>query len=129
MGAVLACASLSRPCRLALALLLGVTLVQVHWLLLATTTVNPHVQKLHEHREGHGKVDVALGDVLVEALQHQHEPYQEQEAQCQHLQRGVAVDEAADRSGRDHHDADRDHHGGDHHAQFVHHPNGGYYRV
>src|SRR4028118_1952829 len=107
MGAVLACASLSRPRRLALALLLGVTLVQIHGLLLATTAVDPYVQKLHEHGEGHGEVDVALGDVLVEALQHQHEPHQEQEAQCQHLQRGVAVDAGADRSGRGHHAASR----------------------
>src|SRR5215203_2205715 len=119
----------SRPRRLARARFFGVTLVQIHGLLLAATTVDPYVQKLHEHREGHGEVDVALGDVLVEALKHQHEPHQDQEAQRQHLQRGVSVDEAAYRPGRDHHDADRDHHGGDHHAQFVHHPNSGYHRV
>src|ERR687893_280624 len=71
----------SRPRRLfARALFFRVTLVQIHGLLLAATTVDPYVQKLDEHREGHRDVDIALGDVLVEALQHQHEPYQEQEA-------------------------------------------------
>src|ERR671920_1721994 len=90
------CSPPSRPRRLARSLSFRVTLVQIHGLLLAATTIDPYVQKLHEHGEGHSKVDVALGDVLVEALQHQHEPHQEQEAQCQHLQRGVAVDEVTD---------------------------------
>jgi hypothetical protein len=65
----------SRPRRLARALSFGVTLVQIHGLLLAAAAVDAYVQKLHEHSEGHGEVDVALGDVLVEALQHQHEPH------------------------------------------------------
>ena len=55
----------SPPRRLARALLFRVTLVQIHGLLLATTAIEPYVQKLHEHREGHGEVDVALGDVLI----------------------------------------------------------------
>ena len=43
------------------------------------------VQELDEDGEAHREVDVALGDVLVEAFEEQREADQEQEAQGQHL--------------------------------------------
>src|SRR5690606_15588538 len=59
---------------------------------------DPQVDGLHEHREGHRRVDVALRDVLAEAVGDQHQADHDQEAQCQHLDRGVALDEIADRA-------------------------------
>ena len=51
------------------------------------------VDQLDEDREAHGEVDVALRDVQVEAVGHQGHPDQEQEAQGEHLDRRVRLDE------------------------------------
>ena len=45
----------------------------------------PHVEQLDEQRERHREVDVALRDVLAEAVGDQHHADQDQERQRQHL--------------------------------------------
>ena len=69
----------------------GVALLQVHGIDLAP---QPQVDHLDEDREAHREVDVALRDVLVEALGDQRHADQQQERQRQHLDRRVPVDEA-----------------------------------
>ena len=65
-----------------------------------------HVQHLHPEAEGHGEVDVAARDVLSEPIGHEHHSDQQQERQRQHLHGGVAIDEATDSAGEDHHHDD-----------------------
>ena len=86
---------------------------------------DPEVDHLHEHRESHREVDVALRNVLLEAFEDERHADQQQEAEREHLHGRVLLHERADRLGRGHHDADRDHHGGDHHPQLVDHADGG----
>src|SRR3954471_145710 len=45
----------------------------------------PQVDHLDKHREAHREVNVALGNVLIEALEHQRQADQQQEAERQHL--------------------------------------------
>ena len=73
-----------------------------------------HVQDLHADREGHGGVDVALGDVRAEAVRDQDHADHQQEAQGQHDQAGIVVDEVGQGIGGDQHNAHRDYDGGDH---------------
>src|SRR5690606_40250974 len=79
--------------------------------------------------ESHGKVDVPLRDVLFEPFDDERDADQQEEAQRQDLHRRVTVHERTNRPRRDHHHADRDDHGGDHHRDLVHHPNCGDHRV
>jgi hypothetical protein len=94
-----------------------------------STASDTDVQQLHEDRETHRKVDVALGDMLVEAFQQEGQADQQQEAQGEHLQGGVAVDDAGDGLGRDqhHHYGHRD--GSDHNRDLIYHAYGGDHRV
>src|SRR5262245_24518573 len=84
-------------------LLLHILLAQVDRLALLA---QPQVEHLDENRKSHGEVDVALRDVLVEPLGDQRHADQQQEAQGQHLDRGMARDELTDRAGGDEHHAD-----------------------
>jgi len=52
-------------------------------------------------------------------------PINSRKTQRQHFDRGMAVDEVADRGGREHHHAHGDHDGGDHHAELARHADGG----
>src|SRR3712207_671382 len=88
-----------------------------------------HVQEFDENRKPHRDVDVAFGDVLAEAFQQEGKPDQQQEAQGEHLQGGVAVDEAAYGLRSDQHDQYGDRYGGDHHGDLFDHAHGGGHRV
>src|SRR5690606_10142850 len=80
----------------------------------AEALAHADVDHFHEHREGHGEVDVTLWYVDVEALHHQHEADHHQEGQGQHLQSRVFVDEGADGACREQHHDDGHHDGNDH---------------
>ena len=67
------------------------------------------VEHLDGDGEGHGEVDVTLGDMAVGAVDHQHDADEDQEAEGEHLDRRVAVDEVGDRLGGEEHDDHRDH--------------------
>ena len=62
-------------------------------------------------------VPMTLGD--------EHHADQQQEAEGQHFHRRMPLDEAGDRAGKDHHHADRENHGGDHHPDRLGHADGG----
>jgi hypothetical protein len=96
---------------------------------LAALGPHPEIQHFHAEREGHGEVDVALRNVLPEAFAHERHADQNQEAQCEHLQGRVPVDEVADRFGEHQHHAQCDDHGRDHDPQLVGHADGGDDRV
>ena len=87
------------------------------------------VDRLHENREAHREVDVALRDVEARPVGHQRQANHQEERQRQHLHGRVAHDEVADRLGRDHHDADGDDDGGDHDRELAGHADGGDDRV
>ena len=57
------------------------------------------------------------------------DPHQHQERQRQHLDRRVAVDEAADRRGNRHHHEHRDDDGGDHDLDVLRQPDRGEHRI
>src|SRR5690606_14823306 len=67
----------------------------------------PQVEHLDQHREAHRPVDVALGDVHVEAFQEQVGADQHDECERQHLHRWIGVDELAQRPRRQQHHRDR----------------------
>uniref|UniRef100_A0A0N4ZGU8 LigA n=1 Tax=Parastrongyloides trichosuri TaxID=131310 RepID=A0A0N4ZGU8_PARTI len=78
----------------------------------------PHVQTLDQGREGHGRIDIALGHMDAEAVGDQHRADHQQEAQGQHDHSRVLVDEVGQRIGRQQHHG----HGGDdghHHDRHV----------
>src|SRR5215218_3057301 len=87
------------------------------------------VQQFDEDGEAHREVDVALGYVLIEALQEEGQADQEQEAQGEHLQCGVAVDDTGDRFGGDQHNQYGNRDGGDHHRDLIDHADSGDHRV
>src|SRR5688500_8540381 len=66
--------------------------------------LRPQVDHLDEHREAHREVDVPLRDVESEAIGDERHANQQQEAQRQHLDGGMRLDEGAHRTGREHHD-------------------------
>ena len=66
------------------------------------------VEDLDQHREADRGVDVALGDVQAEAVDHQHQADHQQEAQAQDDERGALGDECGERLGGDQHGAHRD---------------------
>src|SRR3546814_10473791 len=71
----------------------GVLLVQLHRRHRALgAAADPQVDHFDEHRERHRRVDVALRDVLAEAVGDQHQADHDQEAQRENLARGVALD-------------------------------------
>ncbi len=83
------------------------------------------VEKLDQHREADGRVEVALRNMEAEALRHQAETDHQQEAQAEHHHGRVGVDEAGQRLGGEHHHHHGDGHGGHHHAEVFHHADGG----
>ena len=91
-----------------------VRLLQLHW----RPAAHAQVDHLDEDREAHRKVDVALGDVQVEALADERQSDQQQERQGEHLHGRMAVDEIADWSSCEQHHAHRDDDGGDHDRQL-----------
>jgi hypothetical protein len=95
--------------------------MELHRLPTLGERAHTQVQQLDEERKAHRKVDVALGDSLVKPVQHQRKANQQQEAERQHLDGWVALDERADRPSGDQHDAHRDGHGPHHHPELVHH--------
>ena len=58
----------------------------------------PHldVEELDQHRKAHGEIDVALGDDQAEPFAEEGETDEEEEAQGQHLDGWVPVDELTD---------------------------------
>src|SRR3546814_9247515 len=70
---------------------------------------DPQVDHFDEHRERHRRVDVALRDVLAEAVGDQHKADHDQEAQREYLHRGVALDELADGPGEREHERSEEH--------------------
>src|SRR5215217_5279942 len=87
------------------------------------------VQEFDEDGEAHREVDVALGDVLVEAFQEEGQADQEQEAQGEHLQGGVAVDYTGYCLRGEQHDQYSDRDGGDHHRYLFYFSRYGNHRV
>ena len=83
------------------------------------------VEHFDEDGEGHGEVDVAFGDVLVEAFGDEHGADQDEEAEGEHLEGGMAVHEVADLVDEYEHDDHGDHDGGDHDADLFDHADGG----
>ena len=67
--------------------------------------------------------------MLTEALSHEGDADEDEEAQGEHFDRGVAVDEIADGSGKGEHDAKRDDDGSDHDPELFDHADGGDDRV
>src|SRR5215217_1121211 len=94
-----------------------------------STAPGADVQEFDEDGEAHREVDVALGDVLVEALQEQSQADKDQEAQGEHLQGGVAVDYTGYGLGGDQHDQYGHRDGGDHHRDLIDHADSGDHRV
>ena len=91
----------------------------------------PHsqVEKLDEQGKRHREIDVAFLDVHAGRFGCQHHADQDQEAQREDLQRGIFVDEPADRIGAEEHHADGENDRDHHHRQVVGHPHGGNHRV
>src|SRR5215217_1091510 len=94
-----------------------------------STAPGADVQEFDEDGEAHREVDVALGDVLVEALQEQGQADKDQEAQGEHLQGGVAVDYTGYGLGGDQHNQYGHRDGGDHHRDLIDHADSGDHRV
>ena len=46
---------------------------------------NPDIENLHEHGKAHRKVDVALGNVLPEAVRDERNADEQEETQSQHF--------------------------------------------
>ena len=83
------------------------------------------VEKLDQHREADGRVEVALRNVEAEALRHQAEADHQEEAQAEHHHSGVGVDEAGQGLGGEHHHYHGDGYGRHHDAEVIHHADGG----
>src|SRR3569832_525047 len=119
------------PCSasLRMPLVLGHGLVELHRRRRRTLGAQADIYQHHHHREGHGEIDVALRDVELEPLGDQRDTLQVQEAQREHLDGGVTIDEIAYRFGRDHHDAHRYDDGEYHDYDVVHHAHRGDDRI
>src|SRR5688572_30618411 len=85
----------------------------------------PQIEHLHEEREGHREVDVALGHVLPEALRHEHDADEQEEGERQDLHARMALDEAGHRPHREEHHHHRDDHGHHHDGHVIGHADGG----
>ncbi len=57
---------------------------------------NANIDDFDRNGESHGKVDIALADVLLKALGQQHGADEDEEGQRQHLDGGVLLDEGTD---------------------------------
>jgi hypothetical protein len=77
-----------------------------------------HVETLDQGREGHGGVDIALGHMHAEAVGDQHRADHQQEAQRQHDDGRILVDEVRQRVGGQQH-AQHGEDDGDHHDRHV----------
>lgn len=72
------------------------------------------VQHFNEDREGHREVDVPFRDVIVEPVGDQRKADHQKERKCQHLYRGVFVDEFTYRPGEYQHEDHGNYDSGDH---------------
>ncbi|VVO40485.1 hypothetical protein PS704_05800 [Pseudomonas fluorescens] len=87
------------------------------------------VEQLDQDRETNGRVQVALRNVEAQTLSGQRETDHHQEAQTEHDDRWVGVDETGQRLAGDDHQADGDDHRDHHDRQFIDHAHGGNDRV
>ena len=62
---------------------------------------------------------------LIEPFRDQHDSDEQQEAERQHLDRGVTLDKAAHGACESHHEGNRDHDRGDHNGDLIDHADGG----
>jgi hypothetical protein len=79
------------------------------------------VEHFDARREGHRGVDIALGDTDSEAVSDQHRADHQQEAEREHHDRRVPVDEVGERIGGHQHHQDREDHRDHHDRQMVGH--------
>jgi len=81
------------------------------------------IQHFDKHRKGHGKVEVAFGNMLIEAFGDQRYANEQEEAQRQYLDRRMVVHKGANGAGEDQHKRHGNHHGSHHNPQTVGHAN------
>src|SRR5690606_24118783 len=98
--------------------ILGELCVQPH---LVGLLPQADVEYLDHNGERHGKVNIALWNVIFEAFDDERKADHQEERKSEHLDRRVTLDEVADRSGKEHHRDDRDDDRGDHHPDVVDH--------
>src|SRR5436190_2553229 len=84
-----------------------------------SAVTNADVYHLDKHREDNSEVDVAFGDVLVEAFEEDHETDEDKEPECQYLHRRVLLNEFTNGSREYDHDTDRKHHGDNHDDNVI----------
>ena len=89
----------------------------------------PQIEHFDKYGKGHRGVNVTLRNMLVETFSHERHADQQEKTQRQHLYGRMVLDEAADRSGKTHHDEYRDDHRGRHDSYVVDHADGGNNRV
>src|SRR5690349_14414205 len=73
-----------------------------------------NIDHFDDHRKHNRKINIAFWHFLVKSLEEKHESNQNKKAEGQHFHRGVLIDEIADTSREDDHDADREHNSDDH---------------
>ncbi len=83
------------------------------------------VEGLDEDGEGHGEVDVALGDVVVGGFGEEVGADEEEEGEGEDFDGGVFFDEVADGIDGEHHDDGADEDGNDHDGDLFDHADGG----
>ncbi len=96
---------------------------------LFTPRLGVDVETLDENREGHGRIDVALGHMHSEPVGHQRHADHQKERQGQHLCGRMARDEAGNRVRGEIHQRHGDDDGGDHDFEMLGHADGGDDRV
>ena len=87
--------------------------------------LHSNVQHFREDGERHREVDKPLLEVDMEPFGNQGRADEKEEGKREDLHRGMAADEAAYGSGKNHHEADRNHHGDDHDRDVIDHADGG----
>src|SRR6185436_20285673 len=90
---------------------------------------NAQIDDLDEYRKPQREVYVALRNVHVETVADERDSDEEQERQREDLERGMPLNETADRAGRHHHDHHSQHNSGDHDLEILRHPDGRNHRV
>ena len=90
-------------------------------LLLNKVTARNLVKQLDQNREANRGVQVAFRNMEAKPFCHQAQTNHQQEAQTQHNDRRMLVDETRQRFRRQQHYRHRNHHRRHHHRQMVHH--------
>lgn len=83
------------------------------------------VADLHQHRKTDGRVKIALGDVVAQAVHEQAQADHHQKAQAEDDDRGVTLHKAGQRRGGHDHDQHGRDDGQHHHRDMVHHAHRG----